>query len=100
MIIDSTDISILKEFLNLDGKETTTWEIMKKLYPRGQDKEHMNIKRRLDKMEKYGIFFVNGEPKEYVLISDNVKKQKILFENKKVDCICIFTSGRWNAFQL
>ena len=100
--MDEVDLKILHEFCNLNGKETSTWELMKKVYPDGRDSQHNIIKRKIEKMEKQGLFFINqNSKKHYQLISDNVKSRKMKFpDNKMHNSISIKICGKWQSFQL
>ena len=85
MITDSENIKILQEFCKINGKQTTTWEVMKKVHSGGKDREHILIKRRIEDMVKDGLFFVNGDKKKhYQLITDNVKIKEIKFPDRKI----------------
>ena len=61
------DIKIINEFCKLKKNENaTSWKIMKKIYPKGQNCEHMRIIRHIKKMSNYGLFLVtkNGDNHE------------------------------------
>ncbi len=69
MILSDEDLRILRKFCKLKD-ETTTWKIMKEIYPDGSDREHMRLKRRISRMSEF--FTIEGSPKTYVLDSDKV----------------------------
>lgn len=101
MIIDDYDLIILKEFLKLkENEETTTWKIMKKIFPNGRDRENMKVKCKIKKMSKHGIYYVGGNPKIYTLIKDNVKFKKVKIENTLFNFIALKVDGLWALYQI
>lgn len=99
MIIDNDDILILKEFLKLKPKENIpAWSLMRRIYPKGRNREIGRVQSKIRKMANYGLFLING--KSYELITDNVKIRRFKFENKEKTFICIFTYSKWSAFQV
>lgn len=102
MFLDQDDLLILKEFCRLKAnEETTTWKIMRKLYPRGRDNEHMRIKKKIEKMAKYNFFFVEGKPKAYTLNSNKVYMKKINYPNrKKSNSIMMNIEEKWQVFEI
>lgn len=107
MILDDTDLKILKVFCKLkEDEETTTWRIMKKLYPKGRDVEHKIIKERIKKMARYDLFHIedgfsdrNKLPnKKYTLIKDNVCLKIINFPDKKGLAVILKIDGnQWDT---
>lgn len=97
MILDEIDLKILIEFLKLKNKETTTWKIMKEIYPNGRDREHMRIKKKIERMSKHGLFKVGGKPKSYCLYGDKVLRNKIPILEKSIS---INVEGKWEIFEL
>lgn len=96
--MDDIDLKILKEFCKLKSDEKiTTWRIMKKIYPKGRDVEHMRIKKKILRMSKHNLFFISENPKEYTLIKDNVKLNKI---PKIKNCISIKINNFWEIFEI
>lgn len=77
IFLDKEDVKILREFSRLNGGKTTTWKIMRKIFPRGLEREHNRILRKIKKMANYGLFkeFIN--PREYSLIEENFLVNKI-----------------------
>lgn len=74
---------------------------MKKLFPNGKIKEHVSIKRKIQRMANYGLFTVNGTSRPtYTMNSDKVFLRKINFPCDKLDSIVIFAEGMWTAFEL
>ena len=75
MILTDEDLKILYEFAKLkDNEYTSTWKIMKKIYPRGSNKENMEVKRRMKRMSE--LFIIEGKPEIFTLISDRVYLEK------------------------
>ena len=98
MILDEDDLKILKKFIELGRKkEFTTWKLMKSIYPDGRDTEHMRIRTKMERMAKYGLFIVQGNPKVYYLIKKNILLDKI---PKIENCISIKANGKWEIFEL
>lgn len=98
MILDNYDLIILREFCKLkNNEETTTWRIMKKIYPKGKDRENTKIKLRIEKMAKYGLFSVDGNPKVYTLTNNCVNLNKI---PKIEKCISVKIDGKWEIFEM
>lgn len=101
MIVDQVDLQILNEFCRLKENEFfKTWNLMKKIYPKGRDHEHMKIKRKIERMAKYGLFYVEGNPKTYTLDSDKVFLKKISFPCKQCLAISILIEGKFIAFEI
>jgi len=101
MILDLVDLNILKLFCKLkDNEYTTTWEIMKKIYPRGGDSLHMGIKRKIARMSDYCLFNIEGKPKTYTLNSDKVFLRKFSFPDRRCLAISILIDDRWIIFEL
>ena len=101
MIIDSTDISILKEFCKLNGKIVPLWSLMQKIFPEGKQKEYMRIRKKIERMSRDGLFFIDeDEDNHYELDQDNVKLKKIKFPNGKKSAILLKSCGKWEIFEL
>ena len=105
MIIQPLDLKILKEFCSLKENEyTTTWELMKKIFKSSTNSEsnrnNDNIKKRIEKMSKYGFFKVEGTPKKYILNSDNVDYDFISFPGKRCKAITLLIEKKFVSFEL
>lgn len=99
MILDDLDLKILKEFSNLDD-ECTTWDMMKKVLREGKDKEHMLIKRRIERMAKFNLFKINGEKiKTYIMDSNKVFYKEFNFPCGKKKGIAVLFEKKWLIFQ-
>lgn len=100
-MLDNYDISILKEFYKLkESKETTTWEIMKRIHENGWNREHIRLKSRVKKMAEYGLFFVNGDKRRtYTLILDNVVFKRFNFPDKTCNAVCLKINGKWEIYE-
>lgn len=96
MIIDEIDEKIFLEFLKLNGKESTSWNLMKKVYSNGNRTEHMRIIKKIEKMSRSGLIFISGKPKKYILIKDYVRLKKYKNpENKLKNFLCIKEENKW-----
>lgn len=106
MIISDVDAIILREFAKLNADEyTTTWKIMKKVYPDGNNSENMKIKKRIEKLLKYGFFVTEGRgehTKVYILDKNKVRLKKFKFpdSNSSVDGLCIRTNCKWQVIEV
>lgn len=100
MILNETDLLILREFCKVNGEQKTTWNIMKKIYPKGGDSEHMRIKSKIKKMNHYGFFIV--DEKNCYLLKEKVKILNIKFPfcNEKSKALAIKYDHKWNIIQL
>lgn len=99
MILDNVDLKIIQEFYKLNGKKVTSWKLMKKVYPKGKDLEHMNIRSKIKRMSKHNIFFISknkNKTEEYILIKDFVKINRIpIIKN----CVSIRVDGKWEIYE-
>lgn len=102
MKLDNLNIKIIREFYKLkENEETTTWGIMRKLYPKGRDLEENRIKYRIKKMAEVGLFLVEGNsPKMFSLILDNVIFKKQKFPDKIEKALCLKICDKWEIFEL
>ena len=101
MIIDHVDLIILRYFCKLKKDDCFgTWTLMKKLYPKGKDLEHMRIRRKIEKMARNGLFSVNIETKEYTLHSNLVYIKKMKFKDKEVETICFSVDNKWCCYEI
>lgn len=101
MILDQIDIKILTLFSKLKENEFfSTWGLMRKIFPKGRDSEHMKIKRKIESMAKIGLFTIEGKPKIYTLDSDKVYLKKISFPNRRNLAISLLVDGKWESFEL
>ena len=99
MIVDETDILILKYFSQLKTNETIKdWALMKKIYPNGKNREYMRIIRKIKKMGDYGLFTITED--NYELDTERVILKKINFDNKFVESICILVDKKWSCFEI
>jgi len=101
-MIEDIDISILREFDKLEEEEeSTTWKIMRKIFPRGLNKEDELIKRHINKMEQMGLFFIEkNSPKKFTMIIDNVKFKRMKFENENFNALAVKIDCKWEIYQL
>ena len=104
MIFDDLDFFILGKIYDED---ITTWEIAKEYFKNTDsvklNYKHQLIKRRLEKMEKIGLIFIEGnrnKRKKYLLVEDNILFGKHKFPNGYRDAILIKESGKWMVFQI
>lgn len=100
---DYVDLRILKEFCKIpEGEETTTWKIMRKIFPDGQSSEEKLITRHIKKMTKYGFFICEKEKgcSHYVLIKDNVCLNLFRFPDKIKQGIAIKVNNCWEVIEL
>jgi hypothetical protein len=101
VILDTTDLKILREFWKLgEGEETTSWRIMKSMFPKGDSIKHNKVKKRIEKMSRYGLFQIRGNPKEYILCQDKVICKKIKYDGKYAESVCFFADGKWSSFEI
>ncbi|MEM3075063.1 MAG: hypothetical protein QW727_03940 [Candidatus Pacearchaeota archaeon] len=99
MIINEEDLKILSIFAKkVKDNYTTTWEIMKEVYPKDKwrDKEHNKVKNSLNKMINYKIIEYKGQ-KPFIdySLSNKVRYHKYKFDKSRVDVI-IFKIGNKN----
>ena len=107
MILDKLDINILRIFYNLkNNEETSTWRILKKIYPDLKDKyekesKHNLIKSRIRRM-KGELFEINKVDGKWIysLISNNINFCKHKFPNGVKDCLMIFVLNKWVISEL
>lgn len=102
MILDDYDLEILKIFckLNPETGETTTWKIMKIIYPKGRETQHELVKRRIKKMAKEKLFIFEGKPVTYILDPEIVSLRKFSFPDKRASAICIKVNCLWEVFEI
>lgn len=102
MFLDYDDLNILKEFRKLrEGESTTSWKIMKKIYPGGKERENNNINRKIKKMSSYGFFHIeHNSPTQYILIKDVVKIKAFVINGKKYDGIALLINNKWQIFEI
>ena len=97
--IDSTDIEIVKILYNLKSNENTnTYGVTKKIHPQCQSsqigKYHTIIKKKLKKLNKYGIVKIIGDKfKLYELQVQNVEFKKTRFKSKVYNIFCFLKDG-------
>ncbi len=107
MYLDPLDIDILRIFYNLKkNEETTTWMILKKIYPELKNKyekesKHNLIKSRIRRM-KGELFEIKKVDEKWIysLIYDNIKFCKHKFPNGNKNCLMVFVLNKWNVFEL
>ena len=102
-MLDEIDIKILQEFDKLKDKEVSTWYIMKKIFPRGMDKQNQLIKSRMIKMEKIGLFLITkNSPKNFSMISENVIFKNFKFPRRKEESPSLWVNinNYWECFEL
>ncbi|MEK6881503.1 MAG: hypothetical protein AABY22_17910 [Nanoarchaeota archaeon] len=102
MFLDEIDLKILIGFSKLDGKKITLWSLMKKIYPKGNQREYMRIRKKIVRMSRKGLFLITKLNKhyEYSLVKDNVKIKKIRFPDKISNSICLKICGKWEIFEI
>ena len=104
MILSYEDILIFREFCKLkSGESMSSWQLMKKIYRDGNDKEHMNILSKINKLAKYGFFTIsqNGNNhKTYGLVSDKVSLKKINYPDRNAESICLIYQGKWQSIEI
>ena len=101
MTLDEKDIKILLEFNKLEeDKEITSWKIMRKIYPSGREKENENLKYRMGKMAECGLFVVEGNPRQFVMIQENVVVRRFKFPDRSSKGIALKIDDKWEIFEL
>lgn len=103
MILDQIDLKVLRAFCKLQKDEkTTTWKIMRSIFPKGSVREHVLVRRRIIKMAKHGLFVITETfgKREYSLITNNVVHKRIKYDGVYAESICFFADGKWSAFQI
>ncbi len=101
MILNEVDILILREFCRLKENEFfTTWKLMKKIYKKGGNQEHLKIRRSIQKMAQYGFFEIEGEPPVYIMIEDNVHVKKIKYPDGMFESVCLKINEKWQSYQI
>lgn len=101
MILNEIDLMILREFCKSKKEESkTTWNIMKKIYPKGGDSEHSRIYQRIKKMNHYGFFII--DEKNCYLLKEKVRIINIKFpySKDKTRALAIKYDNKWNAIEL
>jgi len=74
---------------------------MKKIYPKGQKREYMRIRKKILRMEKDGLFIYVPNENRFILISDLVKLRKMKFPDRKIsDALYLKINNKWEIFQL
>ena len=101
-MIDKLDIKILREFDKLtEDEETTTWKIMRKLFPEGRSAENNRLKKRIRKMANLGLFHVTDEiPQHFMMIQDNVIFKKTKFIDRTSDSIHVKICDKWKILEI
>jgi hypothetical protein len=103
-MLDNTDLKIIREFCKLeDGEKCTTWQIMKKIFPRGLDVEHTIIKQKLNKMSNYGLFLITlneKNRKQYDIIEEKAVFKKFKFPDRLSKGIALRFDGKWQIIEL
>jgi len=102
MLIDECDIKIIQEFNKLNGEKISTWNMMRKIYPKGRDYEYKKVTRKMEKMAKFGLFLIEiNKGKHYQLIQDNAKVGKMKFPDNKVhDSVSMKICDKWWVFEI
>jgi len=108
MIIDDLDISLISLLYNLkkDEELDTKYELVKKLFPELNDyerkKKYTNIKRKLQKFEKYGLIKIEieGDNRNRILQIQNIDFKKFKFKDGFKKVICLKILDEWSAFEL
>lgn len=82
--------------------ETTSWDIMKKVYRDGGNKEHMIIKRRIIKMGELGLFKKIDEPPKPITweLSEDVEIKKYKFKDKYKDALFLMINNKWRIYEI
>ena len=101
-MLDIIDINILKNFNKLGkNKEISIWKMMRRIFPKGSHREEMLVKRRIEKMEKFGLFIIEkNSPKRYSMISDNVIFKKSSFFGRVNNSIHLKINGKGVILEL
>ncbi len=101
-MLDQYDILILKEFLKIKPKQSrSTWDIMKSIYPAGQDREHTKIKRKIERMAELGLFLINGDKrKEYTLDKNKAVFSDFTFPKRISKGIAVKIDEKWMIYEL
>lgn len=74
----SIDKKILRAFYQstVDGNKITSWKLMKKVFPKGGNREDKFVKTRLINLNKKGV--INYSDREgFSIIKDNIKIDEI-----------------------
>ncbi len=111
MAINYIDALVLKEFIELDEKDSpTSWELMKRIFKNGGKREHITVRRSIQKLETLGLLKLNihtynlgdkekVEERSWDLDSEKAFIQKINFDSS-YKCVCAKIENRWVALQL
>ena len=111
MIFNTNDLSVLKQFCLLESdNKVTTWEMMKKIYPVGGVKEHLRVKRSIEKLKDYGLLILNvktltinenqvQEERNWKLYKDIVIK-KINYPNRTKNSVCFEIDDKWLSIEI
>ena len=108
MIIDNLDIHIIFFLYNLKkGEEINTkYDLIKKLFPEISDYErkkiYTNIKRKLKKLEDYGLIKTNikGDKVERILQIEKIDFKRIKFKDCYQKNICLKIYDEWRTYKL
>ena len=94
MVFSVNDLKILRAFYisSINGdKNLTSWKIMKKIYPKGGDRNHTEVRRILIDLHKRDV--INYSNKEgFTLIKDNIKIDELPTVKK---CVSIKIENKW-----
>lgn len=104
-MFDEIDIKILLGFSKLkSGEECSSWEMMKRIYPRGGDPEYLKVKRKIKRMSEMGLFKINGgQTKTYTLLEEYVRYKNFNFPDGNKKAIAVFPvliDKKWQIFEL
>lgn len=101
MIINDEDIKILVEFAQLCKDELHLSDLVKNICKNVGSKELNKTRYRIERMSEVGLFHIDGKPKNYCLIKDNVYYGDIKFPDKKIKkSLGIRVDGKWQIIEL
>lgn len=102
-MLSELDVKILLEFSKLkEDEESSTWEIMKKIF-RGKKSQYLNIdiKQRIIRMAKFGLFKINGDKiRTYTMDSNRVFYKTFNFPCGRRKGIAVIVDGKSQIYEL
>lgn len=104
-MIEDIDIKILKEFNKLkEREETSSWKIMRNLFPKGNKREHLRLKYRIERMSDMGLFIIEKQsPRRFIMNKDNVIFKKVSCPNnphERLGAVCLKIYSKWEIFEI
>jgi hypothetical protein len=99
MQFDEIDLKIIKEFCKLEDNEICSLsKITKKVYDKSRDTELMQIKTKIKRLSREGIFVITQNQfgrNQYNMIKEMANYGKFKFPNYESNAVSIKVNGRW-----